>query len=286
MTAKKARGFIFEGLTILLFLVYMIPFFLVLLNSSKTAAEIVTNPIGLPANFGQLFINIENIVMNPNIRYGSSFLSSVIITLGSLFFISLFSAMAGWVLVRTKTKLSMFIFMIFVSAMVIPFQVVMFPLVSWFRIIYETFGIRLLSTHLGMIFAYIGFGSSLSVFMFHGFIKGIPLELEESAKIDGCSKASTFFRIVMPILKPIFVTVLILNGIWIWNDFLLPLLVLGMGGTGIQTLPLAVASFVGSFVKQWDLILTATMMAMLPAIILFLLAQKQIIKGIVEGSIK
>jgi raffinose/stachyose/melibiose transport system permease protein len=174
--------------------------------------------------------------------------------------------------------------------MVIPFQVVMFPLISWFYLIEVKLGLlrtpfRLLQNYPGIIFAYLGFGSSLSIFLFHGFIKSVPLELEEAATIDGCTRPGTFFRIVFPILTPITVTVIILNGIWIWNDYLLPLLVLG-SGNNVMTLPLAVASFVGSFVKKWDLILTATMMTMLPIIIMFLILQKHIIKGMVEGSVK
>lgn len=283
--AKRFRAMGLEALAILLFLMFMVPFALVLLNAAKSSAEIIRNPIGLPSDFTRLFTNIGNIVTSPNVRYVPSFVSSLIITSVSLTLIAVTSAMAGWVLVRVKTRTSTFLFMLFVAAMVIPFQVVMFPLVSWFRILHDVTGVRLLQTYGGMILAYIGFGSSMSIFMFHGFIKGIPLELEEAAKIDGCSRAGTFFRIVLPILKPIFVTVIILNGIWVWNDYLLPLLLLGMGSP-LQTLPLAVANFVGSYVKKWDLILTATLMAMLPAIVLFLFAQKQIIQGIVEGSIK
>jgi raffinose/stachyose/melibiose transport system permease protein len=282
---RKIKSIVAEILTTLLFLAFMVPFALVLLNSAKTSAEIIDNPIGMPANFLQLFANISAIVTSPNVRYIPSFISSVIITALSLGLIVLTASMAGWVLVRTKSRLSTLIFMMFVSAMVIPFQVVMFPLVSWFYIIRQLTGLPLLQTYQGMILAYIGFGSSLSIFMFHGFIKGIPLELEEAARIDGCSRPRTFFSIVLPILKPIVVTVIILNGIWVWNDYLLPLLILGMGSK-MQTLPLAVANFVGSYVKKWDLILTATLMAMLPAIILFLFAQKQIVKGMVEGSIK
>jgi raffinose/stachyose/melibiose transport system permease protein len=174
--------------------------------------------------------------------------------------------------------------------MVIPFQVVMFPLVTWFRILEVNLGLfpgpfRLLQNYPGIILAYLGFGSALSIFLFHGFIKSVPLELEEAATIDGCSKPATFFKIVFPILTPITVTVIILNSIWIWNDYLLPLLVLGSGNR-IMTLPLAVANFVGSFLRRWDLILTSTLMAMLPVIIMFLFLQKFIIKGIVDGAVK
>jgi len=273
-----------------LFLIYMIPFALVIINAAKPTLKIILDPLSLPENFAQLFTNIKAVYQSPNVRYPSSFISSVIITFCSVGLLVLISSMAAWVLVRTKTKLSNAIFMIFVAAIVIPFQVVMFPLLSWFNIIDSNLGLsgtpfQLLKNYPGIIFAYLGFGSSLSIFLYHGFIKSVPVELEEAATIDGCSKAGVFFYIVFPILKPITVTVIILNGIWIWNDFMLPLMVLG-SGNAIQTLPLAVASFVGSFLKRWDMILTATLMTMLPAIIVFLFLQKHIIKGMVEGSVK
>ncbi len=129
------------------------------------------------------------------------------------------------------------------------------------------------------------FGEAMSIFMRHGFIKGVPLELEEAADIDGCSRAGTFFRIVLPLLQPVFVTVLVLNGLWIWNDYLLPLLVLGSSGD-IRTIPLAVQGFNGAYVKQWHLIMTSTLLAMLPIVILYLFAQKYIVQGMVDGSIK
>lgn len=169
--------------------------------------------------------------------------------------------------------------------MVIPFQVVMLPLLSTFRGISDFTGIQMLQSYKGIVFAYLGFGGSMSVFILHGFVKGIPYELEEAAWIDGCSPEGTFFRIIFPLLKPSQVTVLILNGIWIWNDYLLPSLMLGLNGK-IKTLPVAVSSFVGSYVKQWDLILTAAFLAMIPIIILFLFAQKQIMQGMVDGAIK
>ncbi|WDC84821.1 ABC transporter permease subunit [Caloramator sp. mosi_1] len=246
---KKLKEVLLQLLTLILFLITIFPFFIVIINSSKSSLEIVTNPIKLPDRWVQLFINIKTIWTNPNLRYASSVYASVIITTFSLLTIALFSAMAAWVLVRRKTKLSNFIFLLFVSGLIIPFQVVMFPLVSFFRMINEAIGLPMLRTYHGMIFAYIGFGAPLAVFMFHGFIKTIPLELEEAAWIDGCSKPQIFFKIILPILKPIIVTICILNAIWIWNDFLLPSLVLGVG-QNIQTIPLAIAAFAGSFVKN------------------------------------
>jgi len=287
---KVKKNVIPEALAILLFLLYMVPFFLVIINSSKPSLKIIMDPLSFPENPSQLITNVKTVFESPNVRYPSSFVSTFIITVCSVSLLVLFSSMSAWVLVRTKTKLSSALFLVFVAAMVIPFQVVMFPLVSWLHLIEVKLGLfqtpfRLLQNYPGIILSYLGFGSSLSIFLFHGFIKSVPLELEEAANIDGCSKPVTFFRIVFPILTPITVTVIILNSIWIWNDYLLPLMILGSGNS-VMTLPLAVASFVGSFVKKWDLILTATLMTMLPVVIVFLILQKYIIKGIVDGAVK
>jgi len=282
---KQIKKFLPEIIGLLLAITVLSPFFLVVVNSAKTSADIVTSPISLPSDWGQMLINMKNVITNQNFSYWNSFFSSVVITVVSLLLLIVFSSMTAWVLVRNKTKWSNFIFMLFVSAMVIPFQVVMLPLLSTFREISSFIGIDMLSSYKGIIFAYLGFGGSMSVFILHGFVKGIPYELEEAAWIDGASPEGTFFRIIFPLLKPVQVTVLILNGIWIWNDYLLPSLMLGLNGK-IKTLPVAVSSFVGSYVKQWDLILTAAFLAMIPIVILFLFAQKQIMQGMVEGAIK
>ena len=199
--------------------------------------------------------------------------------------IGIFSAMAAWVLVRTKKSYSLIIFMVFLSGMVLPFQVVMLPLVRLMQSLKDITGIQFLDTYHGIILAYIGFGAPLSVFLFHGFIKSIPMDIEEAAIIDGCTKAQVFFKVILPILKPIFVTLLVLNGMWIWNDYLLPILVLGAGGE-IQTLPLTVSMLAGNYDKEWSLILTSVLMAAAPVVILFLFAQKHIIKGMTSGAIK
>ena len=285
MNERKRESLILEILTALLFILFLLPFAIVLINSAKDAFTVTDSPMSLPEDWLQLFRNIADIWTSPNVQYKSSFMTSVVITIGSLAAITFFSSQAAWVLVRTKSKLSNFFFIMFVAAMVIPFQIVMFPLLSWFRVVYQVVGIKLLRTVGGMILSYLGFGMSLSIFMYHGFIKSIPYELEEAANIDGASRIGTFYRIVYPILKPIHATVLVLNGIWIWNDYLLPLLVLGKGNR-IMTIPLAVSNFAGAYVKQWDLILTSILMAMIPVIIFFLFAQKSIIKGMVQGSIK
>lgn len=285
MSKRKITGVVTELFAILLSLIVLSPFLLVLFNAAKKSADIVISPIAFPKHWGQLFTNLSNVIHNQNFSYFKSFQSSLFITAVSLALLIVLSSMSAWVLVRNKTRWSDVIFMVFVAAMVIPFQVVMLPLLSTFRGLSDFLGIRLLSSYTGIIIAYLGFGGSMSVFILHGFIKGIPRELEEAAWIDGCSPEETFFRVVFPLLKPVQMTVLILNGIWIWNDYLLPSLMLGLNGR-IKTLPVAVSSFVGSYVKQWDLILAAAFLAMIPIVILFLCAQKQIIQGLVEGAIK
>ncbi|MFP4373310.1 MAG: carbohydrate ABC transporter permease [Spirochaetaceae bacterium] len=282
---RVLRRHLLEAIMVFLLIAYLYPFVIVTINSAKDAFSVTQFPMQLPEDWGQILVNMESIWTNRNIRYSSSFLSSVLITAFSLVAVTIFPAMSGWVLVRTKTRTSQMLFLLFVAAMVIPFQIVMFPLVSWFRTIFQVTGIRLLRTYLGIVLAYLGFGLSLSVFMYHGFIKAIPFELEEASIIDGASLPEVFFRIIFPLLTPVHATIAILHGIWIWNDFLLPLLVLGKGNR-IQTLPLAVANFAGAYVKQWDLILTAILMAMIPVIVFFFAAQKKIIKGMVAGSIK
>jgi raffinose/stachyose/melibiose transport system permease protein len=268
-----------------LLLIFLIPFLLVVVNSAKTSKDILFDTLGWPTDWSQLWTNIGLIFNNKTVHYAAAFLSSVVITVLSLVVIVLFSAMCAWGLVRSQATWSTIIFFLFVAAMVVPFQVLMFPLVRWMRVFGDFLHLPMLQSIQGIVFAYLGFGAPLSIFIFHGFIKSIPYELEESAKIDGASDALTFFKIVFPLLQTIVITVLILNGIWIWNDYLLPLLMLGSSGA-IQTLPVAVTAFAGAYLKQWDLILTSTLIAMVPVIVLYLFAQRYIIKGMIDGAIK
>jgi len=274
-----------SAVVFIFFILFMLPFGMVILNSAKTSKEIINNAMGMPEHWGQLFKNVTAIFTNESVNYVSAFFDSASITILSLAVIVVFSSMCAWVLVRNDGPTVRLVFMLFVMVMVIPFQVLMYPMVRWLRIMGEFLHLPLLGTMKGIVFAYLGFGCPLSIFVFHGFIKNIPYELEEAATIDGCPYALIFFKIVFPLLQPIIITVLILNGIWIWNDYLLPLLVLSSNGA-VQTLPLAITVFAGSYLKQWDLILTSTLIAMLPVIILYLFAQRYIIKGMVDGSIK
>ncbi len=216
------------------------------------------------------------------IKMLSAFTNSMIITVGSVILILVISSMAAWLLVRDESKKSKIAFFIFTSGMIVPFQAVMLPLVIWMRKI-SIGPLKMLGTHYGLIFMYIGFGVSMSIFLYHGFIKGIPKEVEEAATIDGCTKWQIYTKVVLPLLKPITVTVAVLNSIWIWNDFLLPFLTLDKN---TSTIPLAMNNFFGAFSKQWELAMAALVMAIIPIIIFYFFVQKHIIAGIVQGSIK
>lgn len=286
MKMKKSSKIIFTILGTIVAVYTLFPFYLVVLNTFKNANGIVSNPVGFGGvSFSQLMANISAVVNNSNFNFWYAFGTSVIITVLSLVLLALFGGMAAWVICRNKTKWSTAIYMVFIASVIIPFQVVMLPLISTFRDVSQFIGISMLQSIPGIVFAYCGFGGAMTVFILTGFIKGIPYELEEAAAIDGCSPEGTFFRIIFPLLTPVITTVTILNGMWIWNDYLLPSLMLGQNGR-VKTLPVAVQAFVGSYVKQWDLILTAALLAIVPMIVIFLVAQKQIMNGMVEGAIK
>ncbi len=274
-----------EVLAFILVLIFLFPMLIVVINTSKPNLLITDTPMAWPETWSVFFNNIQTLLDDTRMQYVNSLWNSLIITTFSLALIGLSSAMAAWVLVRTKTRLSFGIFLFIVAGLVIPFQVVMLPIVTLLNDLRLITGINWRDTHHAVIIAYMGFGAPLSVFLFHGFIKSIPLDIEEAAVIDGCSRPQVFFRIILPILKPIFVTLLVLNGMWIWNDFLLPLLIIGRGGT-TQTLPLAVANLAGAYVVQWNLLLTALVMSAVPVVILFLFAQRFIIRGMTSGAIK
>ena len=271
---------------IIIAVLVLFPFFLILINVFRNANDIVSNPVSLAnMSFEKLINNLTSVINNTNFSFWSAFATSAIVTVFSLVLLALFGGMAAWVICRNKTKWSALIYMVFIASMIIPFQVVMLPLISTFRDVGKFLEITMLQSFPGIVFAYLGFGGAMTVFILNGFIKTIPFELEEAASIDGCSPEGIYFRIILPLLKPPIVTVTILNGMWIWNDYLLPSLMLGHNGK-VKTLPVAVQAFIGSYVKQWDLILTAAFLAIIPMIILFLFAQKQIMGGLVDGAIK
>ncbi len=273
-------------IAIIIAIYVLFPFFLVVINSCKETAEITKNPIGFNgASVGQLFKNLGDVVNNTHFLFWSAFGFSALITILSLVLLALFGAMAAWVICRNKTKWSLVIYFTFIASMIIPFQVVMLPLISTFRDVGKFIGIPMLQSVPGIVFAYLGFGGAMTVFILNGFIKGVPYDLEEAASIDGCTPEQTFFQIIFPLLTPVITTVTILNGMWIWNDYLLPSMMLGQNGV-VKTLPVAVQAFVGSYVKQWNMILAAALLAIIPMIILFLIAQRQIMEGMIEGAVK
>ena len=284
---KRTRSYILTVVGVLIALYVLFPFFLVVLNSFKAQASIVASPVSFGgASFGQLTKNLNAVINNSNFQFWYAFGTSAVITIVSLVLLAVLGSMAAWVISRNnKTKWATVIYMTFIASMIIPFQVVMLPLISTFRDVGKFVGISMLQSIPGIVFAYCGFGGAMTVFILTGFIKGVPYDLEEAASIDGCSPEGTFFRIIFPLLTPVITTVTILNGMWIWNDYLLPSLMLGQNGK-VKTLPVAVQAFVGSYVKQWDLILTAALLAIIPMIVIFLIGQKQIMNGMVEGAVK
>ncbi|MBO1512787.1 carbohydrate ABC transporter permease [Metabacillus bambusae] len=268
------RTFLLEIFAIMLGLIFLIPFYFVFINSVKGFSEILIDAAALPKEI--LFSNYAKVW--EVISFQDAFLNSLIITVLSIAGIVVISSMAAWKMVRTPGKLSKFLFIFFVSAMVIPFQTVMIPLMKLGGML------GIMNSIPGIVIMYFGFGVSLSLFLYHGFVKTIPQEIEESARVDGCSQFGVFWRIVFPLLKPITVTVIILNTLWIWNDYLLPLLVLQ--DAELRTIPLATSSFFAQYTKQWDMGLAALVLGIAPVIVFFLFLQKHIIKGIAAGSIK
>jgi raffinose/stachyose/melibiose transport system permease protein len=287
-TKEKTSSVVIRLIIAIVVAIYVLfPFFLVVINSCKPTEKIAVDPIGFDGvSISQLFQNLSDVINNTHFLFWQAFGYSVIITVLSLLLLAVLGGMAAWVICRNnKKKWSMIIYFIFIASMIIPFQVVMLPLVSTFRDVGKFIGIPMLQSVPGIVFAYLGFGGAMTVFILNGFIKGVPYELEEAASIDGCPPEGTFFRIIFPLLTPVITTVTILNGMWIWNDYLLPSMMLGQNGA-VKTLPVAVQAFVGSYVKQWNMILAAALLAIVPMVIVFLVAQKQIMNGMIEGAVK
>lgn len=260
-------------LSIFFGLLYISPFYVMIVNSFKSKKELFQSTLALPTkltldNYKQAFDRLD---------FLRSLGHSTFITVTSVILIIIFSSMAAWALERTKTKASNIIFMVFIASMIIPFQSVMLPLM-------KLMGKLNMLNVAGIIFAYVGFGASLSVFLYHGFVKSIPKELDEASMIDGCTKFQTFWLIIFPLLKPMTITVAILNTIWIWNDYLLPSLVINQPNT--LTIPLKTFFFFGEYTKQWNLALAGLVLDIIPVVIFYALAQKHIIKSVTAGSIK
>ncbi|MFC0213526.1 carbohydrate ABC transporter permease [Paenibacillus chartarius] len=275
MAGDRASLSWLKTIVLTLFLVlFVFPFILLLINSFKKNTAITSNPLVLPDGFD--LTNYSKAFEKMN--YIASFTNSLVITVAAVLLISLCAAMTAHYFVRNPTKGNQYTFLLMVASMIIPFQAIMIPLVK----IYGS--LSMLDNKWSLIYMYIGFGCSLAVFIYHGFVKGVPAELEEAAMIDGCSRIQTFFRIVFPVLTPTTATISILNVLWIWNDYLLPSLILTSPEN--KTLPLSTYSFYGTYSVDYGPLMAGLVLTILPIMIVYLFAQKYIIQGVMQGSIK
>ncbi len=261
----------------ILSIVFLFPLYLVAINSFKSKFNIISEPFSFPNE--DTFVGFENYISGiTSSGIFGAFVRTLIITIGSVLAIVVFTSMTAWYITRVKTKVNKIIYYLFLFSMIVPFQMVMFTMTD----VCYRLG---LNTVLGIIPVYLGFGSGLSVFMFSGFVKGLPQEIEEAAMIDGCSPIKTFFYVVFPILKPTAITVAILNAMWIWNDFLLPYLLLGSSN---KTLSVAIQlTMQGAYgAIDWGGFMSMLVLAIIPIIVFYLFCQKYIIKGVIDGAVK
>jgi len=276
---KKISHVIMWIVLLLLFFCFIAPFFLVIINVFKTKADITSNPLALIGAHGFTMKNFPEAMKKMN--FWTVFTNSAIITVTSTLLTIAVSSMAAFVIVRNqKWKFCTFIFSLMIASMVIPFQVLMVPLVSVYG---GTFGV--LNHRLTLILMHVGFSVSMAMFMFHGAIRtNIPLELEEAATIDGCSRWQTYWKIVFPLLKPTVATVAIINAMAYWNDYLLPSLVLTK--KELYTIPIATQAFYGTYSTDIGLVMAALLLAMLPILILYVFLQRYIVQGVTAGAVK
>ncbi|MFB5676529.1 carbohydrate ABC transporter permease [Paenibacillus terreus] len=275
-TGKSYRlgTFAAELVMIAVGLLFLVPFYFLAVNSVKTFGDLLMDSAAWPKAF-----EWNNYARAWSItRFPEVFWNSLLVTVFSNLLLVLISSMAAYRMVRHNSRYNRILFALFVAAMVIPFQSVMIPLVK------VASSLGMMNSIWGLVVCYLGFGAPMSIFLFHGFVKSVPVEIEEAARVDGCNPYGVFFRIVYPLMKPMLVTVIILNTLWIWNDYLLPSLVLQ--SADLRTIPIATYAFFGQYTKQWDLALPALVLGILPVIVFFLLMQKYIIHGITAGSVK
>jgi raffinose/stachyose/melibiose transport system permease protein len=277
MVTKKRRTdnviFIF---VLILAVLFLAPLFIVLMNSFKGRFFISDTPFALPN--AQTFVGLENYASGiVKTGFIPAFGYSLFITVFSVATIVLFTSMTAWAITRVKSKLSSIIYYLLVFSMIVPFQMVMFTMSKMANVLH-------LDNPVGIIVLYLGFGAGLSVFIYSGFIKSIPLEIEEAATIDGCNPIQTFFLIVFPILRPIAITIAILNTMWIWNDYLLPYLVIG---SNYRTIPIAVQYLQGGYgSKDMGAMMAMLVLAIIPIVIFYFSSQKYIIEGVAAGAVK
>jgi len=269
------KAFIY-GLLIVMSILFIAPILIVLANSFKGQFYISDSPFSLPN--ADTFSGLENYINGiRKTGFISAFFRSLFITVLSVLIIVVFTSMGAWYTVRYKNKITSLIYNLFIFSMIVPFQMVMFTMSKTAN----TIG---LENPVGILLLYLGFGAGLSIFIFTGFIKSIPIQLEEAASIDGCGPLRTFFLIIFPILKPTAVTVSILNAMWIWNDYLLPYLVIG---SEYKTIPVAVQYLQGGYgSRDMGALMAMLVLSIIPIVIFYLLCQKHIIKGVIAGAVK
>ena len=257
--------------------IFLIPMFLVLMNSFKSRLFVSTQPFSFPN--AQTFVGLENYINGLTTSgFFMAFLRSVWITVVSVVVIVIFTSMTAWYIIRVNSKFTKSLYYLFVFSMIVPFQMVMYTM---------TFVVNTIAFNnvFGIILVYLGFGAGLAVFMFTGFVKSIPVEVEEAATIDGCTPLQTFFMVVFPMLKSITITVAILNVMWIWNDYLLPYLILGESQ---KTIPVAIQiAMQGAYgATDYGGFMAMLVVAIIPIIIFYISSQKYIIKGVISGAVK
>jgi raffinose/stachyose/melibiose transport system permease protein len=261
----------------ILSVIYILPIVIIIINSLKEKGSIALDPFSLPSS--ESWVGLQNYISGvKEIKFFNYFGTSLFITIGSVLVILLCTSMCAWYITRIKRRWTKMVYYLCVFSMVVPFQMVMFTLS-------KTADFLGLNTPWGIIVVYLGFGAGLAVFMFSGFVKGIPIEIEEAAMIDGCNPIQTYFLIVIPILKPTYISVGILETMWIWNDYLLPYLVLDL--KRYKTIPIVIQYLRGGYGRvDMGAIMACLVLAIIPIIVFYLAAQKYIIKGVVEGAVK
>ena len=256
---------------------FLVPIALVFINSFKSRLYVSSAPFALP--FGEMGVGLENYINGLSASgFLQSFLRSVFISVAGVSLINVCTSMTAWYIVRVKGKITQGLYYLFVFSMIVPFQMVMYTMAFVVNRLH-------FDNVFGIVFVYLGFGAGLAVFMFTGFIKGVPLEIEEAASIDGCNPLQTFFIVVFPMLKPTAITISILNAMWIWNDYLLPYLVLG---TQKKTVPVAIQlAMQGAYgATDYGGFMAMLVLAIIPIIIFYIASQKYIIKGVIAGAVK
>ena len=275
---RKIKHAVSMVILIVLFISFVFPFVLVIVNVFKTKADITSNPLTLIGKHGFTIKNFPEAMRKMN--FWRSFANSMCITLFSTVFTILISSMAAFVLVRNKWKACGLLFGLMIASMVIPFQVLMIPLVSLYGGV-----LGVLNHRATLIFMHVGFSLSMATFMFHGAIyTNVPIALEEAATIDGCSRWQTYWKIVFPLLKPTIATVAIIDAMAFWNDYLLPSLVLAR--KELYTIPIATQVFYGTYSTDISLVMAALLLAMLPILILYVFLQRFIVEGVTSGAVK